>query len=550
MKPDQAYYFIYYRVFGYKRVKTVQGIGWSKYISELLTFRLNRAYLKEDTKTVTFLNHTVEYSQNQYPWHKSDVSRLWAYNLHYFHYLRQSDISIELKESVIQNWIDQNPQMTRPGWEPYTTSLRIVNWVIYFASNSAKESWNNSLFEQTRWLFSNLEKHILANHYFENLKALIFSSFYFSKSSKPFVREANAWKGFAFEKLEQQLKEQFLPDGGHFERSPQYHLQMVVNCLEILSLLKHSCHKDNNLVALLTEVVLKGLSLSCMIARPDHKIPLFNDSSLDETPNLIEVLAFANELEVGLNLLNNDYTLIEASEFGVFGYKTKSNWIAIDCGDIGPSYQPGHTHCDLLSFELMIKDRMIVVDGGVFEYDNTSIRHFQRSTKAHNTVSVNGQDQSEVWGSFRVGKRAIKQFAEISLTNNKVYFDGAYKGFQEGKRHFLHRRKVELDLDANTKEILKVRVMDSVKPSTDLGADILIESFINLHPLISVQPVNSNEYTLYVSEQEIGRFCTDADATLELGSSSYSPEFGLLEKTNLLSLKTYGKSIHYEFSFN
>ncbi len=72
-----------------------------------------------------FLNVTQQLGTNGIDWCPQQVSRLWRYNLHYFDYLREAGRSPASKVALLQSWITGNPQNTQPGWEPFTTSLRI-----------------------------------------------------------------------------------------------------------------------------------------------------------------------------------------------------------------------------------------------------------------------------------------------------------------------------------------------------------------------------------------------------------------------------------------
>jgi hypothetical protein len=64
----------------------------------------------------------------------------------------------------------------------------------------------------------------------------------------------------------------------------------------------------------------------------------------------------------------------------------------IDCDAVSPSYQPGHTHCDMLSYELALDGRPVFVDTGVYDYEPSAERAWSRSTRAHNTVGVDGAE--------------------------------------------------------------------------------------------------------------------------------------------------------------
>ena len=75
------------------------------------------------------------------------------------------------------------------------------------------------------------------------------------------------------------------------------------------------------------------------------------------------------------------------------------------CGEIGPSYQPGHAHADTWSFELWKGARKLIGDTGCSTYVPGEVRSYERSTAAHNTVVIDGRDSSEVWASHRAGRR-------------------------------------------------------------------------------------------------------------------------------------------------
>ena len=184
-------------------------------------------------KYFSFLNLTRQLSIDSFDWSPENVPRLWRYNLHYFDYLREENLSDQYKYSLTKDWVMGNPQNSIPGWEPFTTSLRIVNWIFYFSAIQPRDSTVvNSLYEQTLWLEKNDERFILANHYFENMKALVFAGCFFSGA------DAERWRKKGTQELVKQLVEQTLSDGGHYERSPQYHVLMLENYLDLYNLAK------------------------------------------------------------------------------------------------------------------------------------------------------------------------------------------------------------------------------------------------------------------------------------------------------------------------
>src|SRR5262249_16951821 len=131
--------------------------------------------------TFRFLNHEsrVEAAAD---WNDPAQEKLWLYNLHYFDDLN-ADNAAERKgrhEELLQRWIAENPPATGHGWDPYPTSLRIVNWIKWFlVGNRPPAGTLKSLASQATWLRNRLEYHLLGNHLLANSKALIFAGTFF-----------------------------------------------------------------------------------------------------------------------------------------------------------------------------------------------------------------------------------------------------------------------------------------------------------------------------------------------------------------------------------
>ena len=109
--------------------------------------------------------------------------------------------------------------------------MRIVNWVKFFIKYKiSNKKFENSLLNQVLYLNNNLEYHLLGNHYFANLKALIFGCLYFNNS------ETNKILNDVIIKFKKELNSQILSDGGHCEFSPMYHAIILEDILDIFSI--------------------------------------------------------------------------------------------------------------------------------------------------------------------------------------------------------------------------------------------------------------------------------------------------------------------------
>jgi hypothetical protein len=74
--------------------------------------------------------------------------------------------------------------------------------------------------------------------------------------------------------------------------------------------------------------------------------------------------------------------------------------VVADAGPLGYLAIAAHGHADALAFTLNVAGEPILVDPGTFSYSAMPWRHYFRGTSAHNTVVVDGKDQSEYGGSF------------------------------------------------------------------------------------------------------------------------------------------------------
>jgi hypothetical protein len=141
-----------------------------------------------------------------------------------------------------------------------------------------------------------------------------------------------------------------------------------------------------------------------------------NDSTWGIAPKSEELFYYANELGV----VASD---TEMKDSGYRMFENEDLELLMDVGQISPSYQPGHSHADSLQILLHAQGMPIIVDTGISTYEKNERRQLERSTCSHNTVTVDGEDSSEVWSGFRVGRRAVvsiqkENFNSITAEHN------------------------------------------------------------------------------------------------------------------------------------
>jgi uncharacterized heparinase superfamily protein len=439
-------------------------------------------------------------------WNDPRFDKLWLYNLHYFDDLNawEAQKRGDWHRALIARWIAENPPGFGNGWEPYPTSLRIVNWIQWIlAGNQPSEAMHHSLAVQARWLRRNLEYHLLGNHLLVNAKALCFAGLYFAGT------EGERWwlKGRAL--LNRELPEQILPDGGHFERSPMYHLLVLEDMLDVLNI--HAAY-GRHVSPEWVEAGERMLVAVPVMVHPDGEVAFFNDATIGVAPPPTALFEYAERL--GLNFSVADSSVAALPKTGYYRLASGPAMCLADVAPIEPNHLPGHAHADTLSFEFSLDGLRFFVNSGTSVYGTGGERLRQRGTAAHNTVMVDGQDSSEVWNGFRVARRAYPFGVAWGIDNDTLWLRGAHDGYRRLATNQLHYRSWRLEGNAL------------------VVADELTERFSQataqfyLHPDVEVVKADERGAHLRSSSGRQIKFKAKGGA-LRVEPSTYHPEFGL-----------------------
>ncbi|MDA8934613.1 heparinase II/III family protein [Flavobacteriales bacterium] len=407
------YYFLRNRLFRYnvkKRIiKDFNPIVWKNRID------YENSYFEKEN-SFTFLNITHSF-YDKINWNFNQFGKLWTYNLNYFDFLNQENISKETGLQLIQDFI-KNDDLLKDGKEPYPISLRGINWVKFLSNYQVKdEVINTTLYFHYCILFKNIEYHLLGNHLLENAFSLLFGAYYF-QDEKLYNKSKDL--------LISELNEQVLKDGAHFELSPMYHQIILSRLLDGIQLIKlNSEWKKDDLLSFLEPKASSMISWLHNITYKNGKIPMVNDSTDTIAPKSIELFDYAKKLGI-------THQQIPLSDSGYRKFILDDYEFLIDVGNIGSSYQPGHAHSDTFNFELIKEDNPVIVDTGISTYEKNATRQCERSTSSHNTVKIGSKEQTQVWGGFRVAKRA-----EIThLIEKPNFIEASHDGYlSDGYAH-------------------------------------------------------------------------------------------------------------------
>ena len=461
----------------------------------------------------TFLNRPVDLPA-PLAWSLSGSDprdQLWTMHLHYMEYLEEADGPTFAE--LLTGWIERNrpygPGYWRDAWNSYSVSIRAVVWMQQLATRRSRlpealfRQALASLAEQLRFLERHLETDIGGNHLVKNIKALIWASAFFAGP------EADRWRRLGLRLLAAELAEQILPDGVHYERSPSYHGQVFADLLEC----RHALGGDP-FEGRLDDALDRMAQATADLAHPDGLVALFNDAGLTMAyPPAVCLDAYARLR--GRTVTPSRH--IRYPDAGYYGLRTDRLYFLCDCGPIAPDTLPAHGHGDILSFELSLDGRRIIVDPGVYEYVAGPARQAARSAASHNTVTVPGYDQADFFGAFRSGRRARGVVTAERRGPASLELEGRVELVGQGSRRVRHHRRFEVSEGG-------LRIADHVKGAGSANGSIL------LHPEASVE-CHGGVATVVCGSAVIR---LSADVSLATEPANWAPHLGVRVPTTRL----------------
>lgn len=363
-------------------------------------------------------------------WDAPGTSRLWRFHLHYFEWawqlaaMEDRDAARGHFARLWSSWSSANALFVGDAWSPYVASLRA--WALcgvhasLVAATPIEPEVDAALATHARYVRTFLERDIGGNHLLKNLKALAGLGVFLDD------RQLTDW---AVGRLADQCDRQVLADGGHVERSPSYHCQVLGDLLDVQHLLTATGVPVPVRIEDAVGAMQRWLATMLM---PDGDVPLFNDCTLVGADRIGILRGDAGPGDAVEVLQPSGYVVVRLG---------RAHLVA-DVGPPCPPDLPAHAHADCLSFELAVDGRRIVVDAGTSTYEPGDRRVHERSTAAHNTVEVDRADQTEVWGAFRAARLAMPRLEGVGAAEDgdTVEVTASHDGYERLPGRPRHRR--------------------------------------------------------------------------------------------------------------
>ena len=401
------------------------------------------------------------------------------------------------RELVAQmlHWLDENPYLTGVNWTcAMDVAIRIVNivWGLAFIDGSPavtvafKKRFFASIWEHGQYLVRHLEYSIRQdgtvanhNHFLSNITGLVYVGVLF-----PEFQAAPTWRQIGLEALVEEMDRQVHADGVNYESSTSYHRL----ALELFTSAALLCRLNGiALPETFWAKLEKMYTFTLYVTRPEGKVPQIGDAddgrlhilsdygSWDRTDHRYlfsigavlfkrpDIKAQAGGFsEEAFWLLGHDgATAFEAldhsptplssqafPEAGFYVMRSGRSYLLACCNAVGTAGIGHHKHNDLLSFELSIGGRAFVVDPGAYVYTAApQWRNRFRSTRYHNTVVIDGQEQNRFTEAklFGVTPDAQPIVHQWRSTTDYDWLDAEHTGYHRLACPVSHRRTFHFD---------------------------------------------------------------------------------------------------------
>jgi hypothetical protein len=356
----------------------------------------------------------------------------------------------------ITGWITDNPvpvggSGNQPGsrWRTIETGIRMLSsWPdCYFRFLSSPSFTDDAVVLMVKSMVEHA-RHLLAHPTGNNWLAMEMNGLFHVGVLFPEFRDAALWRETASRRLYEEMNLQVYPDGAQVELATGYHGVSLHNFVGTLRL------AELNGIALPGDYAArleKMYDYYLKVLMPDGHYPALNDAGwgdgrgplregAERFPRRTDFLGGASGGREGtLPAFTSTY-------FPYAGWAVmRSGWGAEDLYlhfDYGP-FGAGHQHEDKLSLLVHAYGRRLLTEGGVYAYDSSPWRRYVLSTRAHNTIIVDGLDQ------HRAGLRET-YVTKVPLGNrwlSTAQFDFAEGWYDDGygperNRTVCHRRAV------------------------------------------------------------------------------------------------------------
>lgn len=408
----------------------------------------------------------------------------------------------------IESWLDQCPYLCGPNWSSsLEAAIRLINWSIVWqlidgvdsllfaggGGQTLRDRWLASVYQHMHFICGHLSRYSSANNHLIGELAGV----YIATHTWPFWRVADKWRRNAKKRLVAEALLQNAPDGVNREQAVSYQ-QFVLDFL-LLAALAGRANGDDFPVEYWRRIECM-LEFVAALMDVGGNVPMIGDADDGYAVRLAPeagFCAYRSQLATGAILFSradfkakaralDDKTQWLTGNEGARKFKelktAPARWprrfpdggyyvigsdfdtdaevhVVADAGPLGYRSIAAHGHADALAFTLSLGGREFLIDPGTYAYHTEpEWRDYFRGTRAHNTIGVDGADQSVKGGNFLWLEHARARCVQWEESDDAIRFVGEHDGYRRLADPVTHRRALTYDKRRRTIEIVDTLV--------------------------------------------------------------------------------------------
>jgi hypothetical protein len=438
-----------------------------------------------------------------------DIKYLWEINRHLelvtlaqaFH-LTEDDRFASGCRTLLNSWIEHNPYPLGVNWcSSLEHAMRLVNWSFAWSllggegasvfrgdeGLAFRARWLESIYQHCHFIAGHISRHSSANNHLLGERTGLF----IAATTWPLWDVSRRWQGQSQAELEREALLQNFDDGMNKEQAVWYH-HAVADMLLLAGLVGRAngrdfsaayWHRLEAMLEFLASIMDYAGNVPSIGDADDGVMVRFDPTrGFDVYSSLLAsgaVLFNRGDFKRKARVLDDksrwllgddadsafasldvaDAVLPVRREFASSGYYVLGDRfeterevrIVADAGPLGYLSIAAHGHADALAFTLSAGGTEILIDPGTFAYHTERRwRDYFRGTGAHNTVRIDGVDQSVAGGNFlwlRHARAKVDRF-EISAEQNRLA--ARHDGYERLDDPVQHRRVWVYDCPSQT----------------------------------------------------------------------------------------------------
>ena len=392
--------------------------------------------------------------------------------------------------ALVSSWIEQCTYPLGPNWcSSLELGIRLINWqfayILTGGSNSPmfegsegqhfQDNWSRSVFQHVHFIMGHLSSHSSANNHL--IGELVGA--YVAASAWPLWPEMDRWRDQARAGIVEQAKAQTYPDGVNKEQAVSYQ-QFVMYFLLLAGLVGERSNQSfgrnfwqslRRMTAYVDALLDVGGRVPNIGDEDDGIVFKLDRPNFDPfrallgigghlfdepawTTRFPEDAVTAQWLCSDLEPVLPPEDVADQRGFPDGGYfllgsnlgSAAEVRLVVDAGPLGFLSIAAHGHADCLSMTLSVAGEELLIDPGTYCYHSQrDWRDYFRGTSAHNTVRIDGLDQSTISGPFMWDQKAEATLVRFESSDAEDLIIARHDGYQRLNDPVQHEREIRFD---------------------------------------------------------------------------------------------------------